>query len=415
MAMTSGKDTMGGEQPIFSCKAHVFHIDPKTKKSWISASTVAVTVSFFFDSHRALYRIISVEGTKAVINSTITPNMSFTKTSQKFGQWTDTRANTVYGLGFSSEQELNKFIHKFEEVKEKTRQTTANNPQQLQQAYMSSSTTPVTSANASPVTTRISQSSDGQSIIEPPNMTPTEPTTTPEDPNTAEQLMNQMSKNMVVSNSNHAAESPKHQMPIDGRTSTGTNSTMSESQLKYENERLKLALTHSSANAKKWEIELQTLKNNNLRLTNALQESTANVDEWKRQLQSYKEENQRLKNRYLDAEVAKGGSEVSSELRNELTNLRLKVENMDSELKSKNEELQKLTMNRMPLEDKCKVLSQENAELQAAVSLAQAQLETALAAQESQRRVIDTLNNSLFVRIQELAAIHREMTTAIQT
>lgn len=63
----------------------------------------------------------------------------------------------------------------------------------------------------------------------------------------------------------------------------------------------------------------------------------------------------------------------------------------------------------------CQVLSQENAELQAAVSLAQAQLETALAAQESQRRVIDTLNNSLFVRIQELAAIHREMTTAIQT
>lgn len=91
----------------------------------------------------------------------------------------------------------------------------------------------------------------------------------------------------------------------------------------------------------------------------------------------------------------------------------------------------------MPLEEKCKVIlqlmfeynivkhnvfiyliqviSQENAELQAAVSLAQAQLETALAAQESQRRVIDTLNNSLFVRIQELAAIHREMTTALQT
>lgn len=36
--------------------------------------------------------------------------MSFTKTSQKFGQWTDTRANTVYGLGFSSEQELNKVL-----------------------------------------------------------------------------------------------------------------------------------------------------------------------------------------------------------------------------------------------------------------------------------------------------------------
>ena len=34
--------------------------------------------------------------------------MTFTKTSQKFGQWSDVRANTVYGLGFSSEVELNK-------------------------------------------------------------------------------------------------------------------------------------------------------------------------------------------------------------------------------------------------------------------------------------------------------------------
>lgn len=65
-----------------------------------------------------------------------------------------------------------------------------------------SSTTPVTSANASPVTTRISQSSDGQSIIEPPNMTPTEPNTTPEDTNSTEQMINQMSKN-IISNPSH--------------------------------------------------------------------------------------------------------------------------------------------------------------------------------------------------------------------
>lgn len=32
--------------------------------------------------------------------------MTFTKTSQKFGQWADSRANTVYGLGFASEQQL---------------------------------------------------------------------------------------------------------------------------------------------------------------------------------------------------------------------------------------------------------------------------------------------------------------------
>lgn len=34
--------------------------------------------------------------------------MTFTKTSQKFGQWADSRANTVYGLGFSSEHHLSK-------------------------------------------------------------------------------------------------------------------------------------------------------------------------------------------------------------------------------------------------------------------------------------------------------------------
>jgi len=34
--------------------------------------------------------------------------MIFTKTSQKFGQWSDAKANTVYGLGFSSEDELKK-------------------------------------------------------------------------------------------------------------------------------------------------------------------------------------------------------------------------------------------------------------------------------------------------------------------
>ena len=55
----------------------------------------------------------------------------------------------------------------------------------------------------------------------------------------------------------------------------------------------------SSANAKKWEVELNTLKNNNARLTAALQESTTNVDEWKRQLQAYKDENIKLKTKVL--------------------------------------------------------------------------------------------------------------------
>ncbi|KAA8592320.1 hypothetical protein FQN60_017775 [Etheostoma spectabile] len=97
-----------GEQPIYSTRAHVFQIDPNTKKNWLPTSKHAVTVSYFYDSTRNVYRIISLDGTKAIINSTISPNMTFTKTSQKFGQWADSRANTVYGLGFSTEHHLAK-------------------------------------------------------------------------------------------------------------------------------------------------------------------------------------------------------------------------------------------------------------------------------------------------------------------
>lgn len=52
------------EQPLFSTKAHVFQIDPTTKRNWIPASKHAVTVSFFYDASRTVYRIISVGGTK---------------------------------------------------------------------------------------------------------------------------------------------------------------------------------------------------------------------------------------------------------------------------------------------------------------------------------------------------------------
>ncbi|XP_048375576.1 homer protein homolog 2 isoform X2 [Sphaerodactylus townsendi] len=53
-----------GEQPIFTTRAHVFQIDPTTKKNWVPASKQAVTVSYFYDSTRNSYRIISVDGAK---------------------------------------------------------------------------------------------------------------------------------------------------------------------------------------------------------------------------------------------------------------------------------------------------------------------------------------------------------------
>ncbi|XP_030763496.1 homer protein homolog 2 [Sitophilus oryzae] len=403
--MSSAKETMG-EQPIFTCKAHVFHIDPKTKRSWMPASSTAVSVSFFYDSSRSLYRIISVEGQKAVINSTVTPNMTFTKTSQKFGQWSDVRANTVYGLGFSSEAELQKFIDKFNEVKEATRsaisKVTANGGTPV---------TPVTSANASPINARAANVSteNAENLLEPPGSVTLSTSNMKQD---SDDIVHARSHSLSAIQSN---ESPSHQIKMDKGSYGGSSSSNPvDMQLKYENDRLKLALAQSSANAKKWEIELATLKSNNARLTSALQESTANVDEWKRQLASLKEENMRMKAKYQsDLENSKGGGDLGDELRKEIQSLRLRVEQLEMDLENKNDEVKRLTSgNRLP---EVQALQKENVELQSTIKLAQSELEIALSAHDSQKQILLTLNQQFAARIHELANIHDEMTTALQT
>nr|CAH8849792.1 unnamed protein product [Trichobilharzia regenti] len=108
-----------GELPIFTCQAHVFTINPQTKKSWIPSSNKAVDVNFFYDSNKHCYRIISVEDSsgskKVIINSTLTEKMTFKKTSQKFGQWADSKTGGVHGLGFSSEADLTMFVNQFKQ------------------------------------------------------------------------------------------------------------------------------------------------------------------------------------------------------------------------------------------------------------------------------------------------------------
>eukprot|EP00108_Taenia_solium_P001785 TsM_001160400 transcript=TsM_001160400 gene=TsM_001160400 len=115
------------EQPIFTCQAHVFTINPSTRRSWVQASSKAIDINIFFDSTKQCYRIVSVEdgptGMKVVINSTITPKMVFKQTSQKFGQWADPKSSGVFGLGFDSEVDLNKFVAQFRQCVENTKQT----------------------------------------------------------------------------------------------------------------------------------------------------------------------------------------------------------------------------------------------------------------------------------------------------
>lgn len=249
------------EQPIFTIKAHVYHIDPRTKKSWIMASTQAVPVSFFFDTQRHLYRIISVEGTKAVINSTVSPTMVLNKTSNKFLQWSDTRANMVYGLGFPLESDLTQFIDKFDEVK--------------QIAVEKAASSDAVPSEVSGKSSSAANSTCGHTVAPSSSKSPPPPDTSTRP--SMSQLLNsgvpgicsagaaaaaaaaagdKMVKKM--SHSHHGSSSSG----AAGLASTGAalmqnNESQLVEQLKTENEKLIRALHQSSINVKKWEAELQ--------------------------------------------------------------------------------------------------------------------------------------------------------------
>jgi len=190
-----------------------------------------------------------------------------------------------------------------------------------------------------------------------------------------------------------------------------------EAQLKYENDRLKLALAQSSANAKKWEVELTTLKNNNARLTSALQESTANVEEWKRQLNSYKEENSRLKMSLIELEAGRGNCDFNAV--SELRSLKSRLEELESDLKDRDEEIstlkdQKPTQNGDE-SDIVKNLQMENEALKKTLDKVQSQLDTSLDAQEQQRKVLDAIARQFGDHLHTLGTLHNELTAVLNT
>uniref|UniRef100_A0A3Q2XCI9 Homer protein homolog 3-like n=1 Tax=Hippocampus comes TaxID=109280 RepID=A0A3Q2XCI9_HIPCM len=271
-------------QPIFSTRAHVFQIDPATKRNWIPASKHAVSVSFFFDSNRNVYRIISVGGTKAIINCIVTPSMTFTKTSQKFGQWADSRANTVYGLGFATEQQLHQFSEKFKEVKDAARLAR----EKSQDKELANT---ALSIAAPQVSTDLSD--DLQS---PPVMC----VNGPED-----KLFRSQSADITLSS---------------------------------EKERIKKMLSEGSICELNLEAELFTLQDSNSKLVAALHEANANVEQWKKQLVAYQEETERLREQIADLE-AHGGHGPSDLLKDELTQ---SLEELEALLKAKDEEIHNL-------------------------------------------------------------------------
>ncbi|XP_008335831.1 homer protein homolog 3-like isoform X2 [Cynoglossus semilaevis] len=269
------------EQPIFSARAHVFQIDPATKRNWIPASKHAVTVSFFYDANRNVYRIISVGGTKAIINCTVTPSMTFTKTSQKFGQWADSRANTVYGLGFATEQQLHQFSEKFKEVKDAAR-----------------------------LAREKSQDKDLANTA-----------LTIAAPQFSQDLSDELQSPPV--------------MCVNGPEDKLFRSQSADITLSSEKERIKKMLSEGSICEMNLEAELFTLQDSNAKLVAALHEANNNVEQWKKQLVAYQEETERLREQVAELE-AHGGHGPSDLLKDELTQ---SLEELEALLKAKDEEI----------------------------------------------------------------------------
>ncbi|KAM6902061.1 homer protein homolog 1 [Xenentodon cancila] len=372
----------GSEQPIFSTRAHVFQIDPNTKKNWVPTSKHAVTVSYFFDSTRNVYRIISLDGSKAIINSTITPNMTFTKTSQKFGQWADSRANTVYGLGFSSESQLVKFADKFAEFKEAARLA-----KEKSQEKMELTSTP--SQGGAVRRNLLSVNKPGKKKESGPGDL--------QSPLTSESINGTDDERVTPDAIQHTA----------ARAEPSQNA---------------LPFSHSSTSINKhWEAELAALKGNNAKLTAALLESTANVKQWKQQLAAYQEEAERLHKRVTELECVSGQTTV---IKSQKTELNRTIEELESALRAKEEELEKLKaevesasefrFQKESLTQKLKVTESRNQTLEAQLSDLEQRLESSQLEREAYRKSLRSLLELLDSKIFELTELRDTLAKLIE-
>ncbi|XP_062366105.1 homer protein homolog 3 [Cinclus cinclus] len=341
------------EQPIFSTRAHVFQIDPATKRNWIPASKHALTVSYFYDVTRSVYRIISVGGAKAIINSTITPNMSFTKTSHKFGQWADSRANTVYGLGFASEQHLAQFAEKFQEVKEAARVAREKSQDKTEL------TNPALNISS-------------QQVLPSP---------------------------MISSNG-----------PGEDKL---FRSQSADVEMSTEKERLKKMLSEGSVSELQWEVEFFSLQDNNARLVAALHEAQASVEQWKEQLGLYREETESLRHRVAELE-ARGADDSRGGSREELSQ---SLEELELLLKAKDEEIQLLKSQRCGRWEaegereetlqRLQELEARNAELEQRLSRAEQSLAESAAQRDRTHGEISKLADIVDVKIFELSELRQ--------
>ncbi|KAG5276497.1 hypothetical protein AALO_G00132730 [Alosa alosa] len=391
------------EQPLFSAKAHVFQIDPVTKRNWIPASKHAVTVSFFYDATRSVYRIISVGGTKAIINSTITPNMSFTKTSQKFGQWADSRANTVYGLGFSTEQQLQQFADQFKEIREAARLAREKSQEKFEL------TNPGLNIAAPQFADQFKEIREAARLAREKSQEKFELT----------------NPGLNIAAPQELGEE-RHSPPLltvngpGGETDKLFRSKSADMELTAEKERIKKMLSEGSICEINMEAELFTLQDSNGKLVAALHEANTSVEQWKNQLAQYQEETERLREQVAELEQvgrpeageAAGRDQLSRSL-DELEEL-LKAKDQEiHSLQSKKSDVHELEKEKEGAQERLQDLEVKNAELEQRVQVAEQTLASSRdehgQAENEVRRIIGLLD----VKIADLNDIRQSIAKLI--
>ncbi|XP_026076835.1 homer protein homolog 3 isoform X2 [Carassius auratus] len=355
-----------GEQPIFSLKAHVFQIDPATKRNWIPASKHAVTVSFFFDAGRSVYRIISVGGTKAIINSTITPNMTFTKTSQKFGQWADSRANTVYGLGFATEQQLQQFSEQFKEFKEAARLVRDKSQEKFELL------------------------SPGLNISSPQGL-----------------CEDRQSPPLLGVNGSS-----------EDKLFRSKSADMEES---TEKEQMRKMLSEGSICERNSDAELFSLRDSNTKLVAALHEANSSIDQWKKLLAEYQEETDRLREQVAELEAQSGVSASSETGSEELTQT---VAEMEALIRAKDEEIKILRSKKPDLselekekEEACQRIQDlevKNSELDKRVRTAESALASSQDARSRAECAVQKVIETLDVKIYDLSDLRQNLAELLE-
>ncbi|XP_073771713.1 homer protein homolog 3b isoform X3 [Danio rerio] len=248
--------------------------------------------------------------------------MTFTKTSQKFGQWADSRANTVYGLGFSTEQQLQQFSEQFKEFKEAARLVRDKSQEKFELL------------------------SPGLNISAP-----------------------------------QALSVDRQSPPLLGVNGSSEDklfrSKSADMEQTTEKEQMRKMLSEGSICEINSEAELFSLRDSNTKLVAALHDANSSIEQWKKQLAEYQEETERLREQVAELEAQSGVSAFSEMGNEELTQ---SIAEMEALIKAKDEEIKVLRNNKpdfSELEKEKQEASQRMQDLEAKNSELEKQVETA--------------------------------------